>query len=76
MPYLINGIEVKCKQDYLSKGDRQGVNLNVRCDLYQNFKNLSKATKIPMSVLMDNILLMIENDEELLDKLLKDCRDY
>lgn len=76
MPFEVNGIQIKSKDDYLSKGSRSKINLSIRSDLKVDIINLSKHTRTPVSVFFDVFVEMLQSDEELLKDFLNECKKY
>ena len=76
MPFLINGQVIKSTDDYLSKGTRARWNLSIRTDLKNDLTALSKHTKLPVSVMGDVWLEMLQKDPKLLEEFINNCRKY
>lgn len=76
MPFVINGRVIKAKDDYLKKGTRKRLNLSIRSDLKTDIENLSKEVDKPISVLVDVMIELLQKDEKLLERYLKDVRKY
>lgn len=76
MAFILNGIEIREKDDYLSKGARRRVHSSMREDLYKDFSNLCKYIDEPMSVGFDVMIEMLQEDEELLNQFIDRCKKY
>lgn len=76
MPFIINGIAIKDKFDYINKGSRERINTTMREDLKKDIFNLSGYYNIPLSVMLDVWCLMLQENEVLLNEFINNCKKY
>lgn len=76
MAFKINGIVIKEKQDYLKKGSRSRIDSTMRTDLKKDIMNLSKYMDKSLSVMLDVWVEMLQDDEDLLQMFIDNCKQY
>ena len=76
MAFKINGIVIKEKQDYLKKGSRSRIDSTMRTDLKKDIMNLSKYMDKFLSVMLDVWVEMLQDDEDLLQMFIDNCKQY
>lgn len=76
MAFKINGIVIKEKQDYLQKGSRSRIDSTMRTDLKKDIMNLSKYMDKSLSVMLDVWVEMLQDDEDLLQMFIDNCKQY
>lgn len=76
MAFKINGIVIKEKKDYLQKGSRSRIDSTMRTDLKKDIMNLSKYMDKSLSVMLDVWVEMLQDDEDLLQMFIDNCKQY
>lgn len=76
MAFKINGIVIKEKQDYLQKGSRSRIDSTMRTDLKKDIMNLGKYMDKSLSVMLDVWVEMLQDDEDLLQVFIDNCKQY
>jgi hypothetical protein len=76
MAFIINGVKIKEKDDYVQLGNRTKCNSTILETYYSDLKNLSKTIHEPMSVILDNMIIYFQENPKELDKLIKMCKNY
>lgn len=76
MAFVINGITIRDKEDYLKRGARTKTNTTMREDLYKDLKTLSSNIDEPMGVILDCMNIYFQENPKELETLIKMCRNY
>lgn len=76
MAFKINGLTIKSKDDYLSKGVRDRFETTMRKDLKDDIVDLMKHLNRPLSVAVDVFVEMLLEDEELVNDFVSRVRSY
>lgn len=76
MGFIINGIKIRERDDYLKRGKRTKTNSTILDPLYSDLKILSKDIREPMSVILDNMILYFQENPKELEILIKKCKEY
>lgn len=76
MSFVINGVKIASKDDYLSKGTRSRINSTMRSDLNNEFALLMKHLREPMSIGYDVLVTMLKDNPTMLDEFIKRCKEY
>lgn len=76
MAFIINGVKIKEREDYLQLGIRCKNNTTMLKSLYSDLQNLSKTIHEPMGVILDNMVIYFQENPDELDKLIKMCKNY
>lgn len=76
MPFVLNGVTIKLRDDYLAKGERGRLNLSVRKDIKDDIIKLSKHINRPVSVMFDVWVEMLQDNPELLQEFLLRVKKY
>ena len=70
----IYGINLKIKDSY--KNPRQKITTNIDLENYKFVKDINTQTKIELSTLYDNMIFLIRNNPDILERYLKAIEEY
>ena len=70
----VYGINIKIKTKY--ENPRKKITTNVDIENYNFMKDINKQTKIELSTLYDNLIYLIRNDKDILEKYIKAISEY